>query len=59
MTALSREQLRAFLGEMLLIPRFDEKVTERFRAGDLAGTDPEPEHALKYVYAPLGAERQR
>ena len=27
----------AFLGEMLLIRRFEEKVEERFRAGDLAG----------------------
>jgi pyruvate dehydrogenase E1 component alpha subunit len=34
---LSRKQLTAFLGEMLLIRRFEEKVTERFRAGDLAG----------------------
>jgi TPP-dependent pyruvate/acetoin dehydrogenase alpha subunit len=34
---LSREELVAFLGEMLLIRRFEEKVTERFRAGDLAG----------------------
>jgi acetoin:2,6-dichlorophenolindophenol oxidoreductase subunit alpha len=33
----SREQLVGFLGEMLLIRRFEEKVTERFRAGDLAG----------------------
>jgi TPP-dependent pyruvate/acetoin dehydrogenase alpha subunit len=32
-----REQLVAFLGEMLLIRRFEEKVVERFRAGDLAG----------------------
>jgi TPP-dependent pyruvate/acetoin dehydrogenase alpha subunit len=36
-TTLPREQLVAFLGEMLLIRRFEEKVTERFRAGDLAG----------------------
>jgi TPP-dependent pyruvate/acetoin dehydrogenase alpha subunit len=36
-TSLPREQLVAFLGEMLLIRRFEEKVTERFRAGDLAG----------------------
>jgi TPP-dependent pyruvate/acetoin dehydrogenase alpha subunit len=34
---LSREQLLAFLREMLLIRRFEEKVEERFRAGDLAG----------------------
>jgi pyruvate dehydrogenase E1 component alpha subunit len=34
---LPREQLAAFLGEMLLIRRFEEKVVERFRAGDLAG----------------------
>ena len=34
---LGREQLIAFLGEMLLIRRFEEKVEERFRAGDLAG----------------------
>jgi TPP-dependent pyruvate/acetoin dehydrogenase alpha subunit len=36
-TSVAREQLVAFLGEMLLIRRFEEKVTERFRAGDLAG----------------------
>ena len=36
-TSLPREQLIAFLGEMLLIRRFEEKVEERFRAGDLAG----------------------
>jgi TPP-dependent pyruvate/acetoin dehydrogenase alpha subunit len=36
-SGLPREQLVAFLGEMLLIRRFEEKVTERFRAGDLAG----------------------
>ena len=36
-TRLSREQLVAFLAEMLVIRRFEEKVTERFRAGDLAG----------------------
>jgi acetoin:2,6-dichlorophenolindophenol oxidoreductase subunit alpha len=35
--SLPREQLVAFLGEMLLIRRFEEKVTERFRAGELAG----------------------
>ena len=35
--ALSHEQLLAFLREMLLIRRFEEKVEERFRAGDLAG----------------------
>jgi TPP-dependent pyruvate/acetoin dehydrogenase alpha subunit len=34
---LPREQLLAFLGEMLLIPRFEETMTERFRAGELAG----------------------
>jgi len=34
---LPRQQLIAFLAEMLLIRRFEEKVTERFRAGDLAG----------------------
>jgi TPP-dependent pyruvate/acetoin dehydrogenase alpha subunit len=34
---LPREQLVAFLGQMLLIRRFEEKVTERFRAGELAG----------------------
>ncbi len=34
---LPREQLMAFLGEMLLIRRFEEKVTERFRAGELTG----------------------
>jgi acetoin:2,6-dichlorophenolindophenol oxidoreductase subunit alpha len=34
---LPREQLVGFLAEMLLIRRFEEKVTERFRAGELAG----------------------
>jgi TPP-dependent pyruvate/acetoin dehydrogenase alpha subunit len=34
---LPREQLIAFLADMLLIRRFEEKVTERFRAGELAG----------------------
>jgi pyruvate dehydrogenase E1 component alpha subunit len=43
---LSREQLLAFLGEMLLIRRFEEKVTERFRAGDLAG----------FLHASIGQE---
>ncbi|MCC6223615.1 MAG: thiamine pyrophosphate-dependent dehydrogenase E1 component subunit alpha [Thermoleophilia bacterium] len=35
--ALSRERLLDFLREMLLIRRFEEKVEERFRAGDLSG----------------------
>jgi TPP-dependent pyruvate/acetoin dehydrogenase alpha subunit len=35
--SLSRPELLAFLGEMLMIRRFEEKVVERFRAGDLAG----------------------
>jgi pyruvate dehydrogenase E1 component alpha subunit len=35
--ALSDERLRDFLREMLLIRRFEEKVEERFRAGDLPG----------------------
>jgi TPP-dependent pyruvate/acetoin dehydrogenase alpha subunit len=34
---MPRKQLIAFLGEMVLIRRFEEKVEERFRAGDLAG----------------------
>jgi acetoin:2,6-dichlorophenolindophenol oxidoreductase subunit alpha len=34
---LSEERLRTFLREMLLIRRFEEKVEERFRAGDLPG----------------------
>jgi TPP-dependent pyruvate/acetoin dehydrogenase alpha subunit len=33
----SRERLREFLREMLLIRRFEEKVEERFRAGELPG----------------------
>ena len=36
-TRLSRETLLGFLKEMLLIRRFEEKVEERFRAGDLSG----------------------
>jgi acetoin:2,6-dichlorophenolindophenol oxidoreductase subunit alpha len=35
--ALSEELLAEFLREMLLIRRFEEKVEERFRAGDLPG----------------------
>jgi len=35
--SLPRQQLIGFLGEMLLIRRFEEKVEERFRAGELAG----------------------
>ncbi len=34
---LSRDVLRDFLREMLLIRRFEEKVEERFRAGELPG----------------------
>ncbi len=36
-TTLSKERLRELFREMLLIRRFEEKVEERFRAGDLAG----------------------
>ena len=35
--AVSDERLRGFLREMLLIRRFEEKVEERFRAGELPG----------------------
>jgi acetoin:2,6-dichlorophenolindophenol oxidoreductase subunit alpha len=35
--SLSDETLREFLREMLLIRRFEEKVEERFRAGELPG----------------------
>ena len=35
--ALSDAQLRDFFREMLLIRRFEEKVEERFRAGELPG----------------------
>src|SRR4051794_25963389 len=35
--ALSDEELRDFFREMLLIRRFEEKVEERFRAGELPG----------------------
>jgi acetoin:2,6-dichlorophenolindophenol oxidoreductase subunit alpha len=35
--ALSEERLRDFLREMLLIRHFEEKVEERFRAGELPG----------------------
>ncbi|MDQ3889346.1 MAG: thiamine pyrophosphate-dependent dehydrogenase E1 component subunit alpha [Actinomycetota bacterium] len=34
---LAPEQLKEFLREMLLIRRFEEKVEERFRAGELPG----------------------
>jgi acetoin:2,6-dichlorophenolindophenol oxidoreductase subunit alpha len=43
---LSHEQLEAFLAEMLLIRRFEEKVEERFRAGDLPG----------FLHADIGQE---
>lgn len=36
-TGVSEDKLRDFLREMLLIRRFEEKVEERFRAGDLPG----------------------
>jgi pyruvate dehydrogenase E1 component alpha subunit len=36
-TTLTREQLLDFLAEMLVIRRFEEKVEERFRAGELPG----------------------
>jgi acetoin:2,6-dichlorophenolindophenol oxidoreductase subunit alpha len=36
-STLSEEQLRTFLREMLVIRRFEEKVEERFRAGELPG----------------------
>jgi pyruvate dehydrogenase E1 component alpha subunit len=36
-TPLPREQLLEFLAEMQVIRRFEEKVIERFRAGELAG----------------------
>ncbi|HSC91777.1 MAG TPA: thiamine pyrophosphate-dependent dehydrogenase E1 component subunit alpha [Gaiellaceae bacterium] len=35
--SLSQEMLRDFLREMLLIRRFEEKVEDRFRAGELPG----------------------
>src|ERR671918_484929 len=35
--AVSEELLREFFREMLLIRRFEEKVEERFRAGELPG----------------------
>jgi len=35
--ALPEEDLRDFFREMLLIRRFEEKVEERFRAGELPG----------------------
>ncbi|HET7137923.1 MAG TPA: thiamine pyrophosphate-dependent enzyme [Gaiellaceae bacterium] len=36
-TTVTEELLRDFLHDMLLIRRFEEKVEERFRAGDLPG----------------------
>src|SRR5262249_23765492 len=36
-SALTDERLHEFLREMLLIRRFEEKVEERFRAGELPG----------------------
>jgi pyruvate dehydrogenase E1 component alpha subunit len=35
--SVSEEQLRGFFREMLLIRRFEERVEERFRAGELPG----------------------
>src|SRR3954452_17790620 len=35
--SLTTEQLREFFREMLLIRRFEEKVEDRFRAGELPG----------------------
>ncbi|MDP8911912.1 MAG: thiamine pyrophosphate-dependent enzyme [Actinomycetota bacterium] len=35
--SLTRERLREFLRDMLVIRRFEEKVEERFRAGELPG----------------------
>jgi pyruvate dehydrogenase E1 component alpha subunit len=35
--SVSQDRLRSFLREMLLIRRFEEKVEERFRAGELPG----------------------
>ena len=35
--SLSQDTLRDFLREMLLIRRFEEKVEDRFRAGELPG----------------------
>jgi hypothetical protein len=43
---LPREQLIEFRAEMLLIRRFEEKVTERFRAGELPG----------FLHAAIGQE---
>jgi TPP-dependent pyruvate/acetoin dehydrogenase alpha subunit len=43
---MPREQLIALLGEMLLTRRFEERVTERFRAGELAS----------FLYAAIGQE---
>jgi pyruvate dehydrogenase E1 component alpha subunit len=34
---VSQEMLRSFFREMLLIRRFEEKVEDRFRAGELPG----------------------
>jgi acetoin:2,6-dichlorophenolindophenol oxidoreductase subunit alpha len=34
---VSRERLLEFFRDMLLIRRFEEKVEERFRAGELPG----------------------
>ena len=36
-SGVSDEMLRGFFREMLLIRRFEEKVEERFRAGELPG----------------------
>jgi acetoin:2,6-dichlorophenolindophenol oxidoreductase subunit alpha len=43
---LSRARLMTFLGNMLLIRRFEEKVIERFRAGELPG----------FLHAAIGQE---
>jgi acetoin:2,6-dichlorophenolindophenol oxidoreductase subunit alpha len=46
MTRVPRGELEEFLAGMLLIRRFEEKVEERFRAGDLAG----------FLHADIGQE---
>jgi pyruvate dehydrogenase E1 component alpha subunit len=45
-TTVPRAQLLVFLGEMLLIRHSEEKVTERFRAGELPG----------FLHAAIGQE---
>jgi pyruvate dehydrogenase E1 component alpha subunit len=54
-----RRQLKLSDEEWAELDARAQRVVDASVAFAEAGTDPEPEDALKYVYAPSGAERQR